>query len=316
MKEFLAFVKRNSLGKCLENESLKKYTTYKAGGTAKVIFYPKNIRSLTSAVQYLREHKIRHLVLGYGSNVLFSDDTYEGVIIKLDEFNKITFFKNKIRVGAGYSLMRLARDAAKRGLTGLEFAAGIPGSVGGAIYMNAGAYRSDMGYITTKVKVLTSEYQVITMVNKELDFHYRKSFFQTHKDYIVLEATIALTEGKKEAILAVMEDRKKRRLESQPLEYPSAGSVFRNPPDVPAGKLIDDLHLKGLQKGDAAVSSKHANFIINLGSAKASDIRDLILFVHDTVEENYGYDLKIEQEFINWENLDEDNEKEKEDNQN
>lgn len=182
--------------------------------------------------------------------------------------------------------------------------------------MNAGAYRSDMGYITTKVKVLTSEYQVITMVNKELDFHYRKSFFQTHKDYIVLEATIALTEGKKEAILAVMVDRKKRRLESQPLEYPSAGSVFRNPPDVPAGKLIDDLHLKGLQKGDAAVSSKHANFIINLGSAKASDIRDLILFVHDAVEENYGYDLKIEQEFINWENLDEDNEKEKEDNQN
>lgn len=309
MNDFLTFVRRNSLGKILENESLKKYTSYKAGGVAKIVFFPKNIHSLTMAVQYLREHKLKHFVLGYGSNVLFSDNTYEGVIIKLDEFNKITFFKNTIRVGAGYSLMRLSRDAAKRGLTGLEFAAGIPGSVGGAIYMNAGAYKSDMGYVTTKVKVLTDEYQVITMVNKELDFHYRSSFFQSHKDYIVLEATLSLTAGKKEAILAVMEDRKKRRLESQPLEYPSAGSVFRNPPDVPAGKLIDDLHLKGLQKGEAAVSNKHANFIINTGSATASDIRDLILFVHDAVEEKYGYDLKIEQEFINWEQSHEKEEK-------
>jgi len=163
---------------------------------------------------------------------------------------------------------------------------------------------SDMGYITESVKVLTPEYQVITMTNKEMDFHYRTSFLKTHPGYICLEATVKLKKGKQEAIKAVMDDRKERRVSSQPLEYPSAGSVFRNPEGASAGKLIDDIHLKGLTKGGAQVSNKHANFIINIGNASSTDIMELIIFVHDTVKENYDIDLKCEQEFVNWEKKD------------
>ena len=197
--------------------------------------------------------------------------------------------------------MKLASLAARKSLAGLEFASGIPGTVGGAVYMNAGAYKSDMGYIVKRVKVLTPDYRVITMTNRELDFHYRSSFFQKNKDYICLEATLGLTKGKKEELYKVNQERKQRRLESQPLEYPSAGSVFRNPEGLFAGKLIEDLGLKGLTKGGAQISNKHANFIINIGNAKASDIKELIEFTKDAVLDKYNIELKCEQEFVNWE---------------
>ena len=192
--------------------------------------------------------------------------------------------------------------AARRGLSGLEFAAGIPGTIGGAIYMNAGAYKSDMGYVVTSVKVLTPDFKIIELVNRELDFHYRSSFFQKHRGSICLEADIKLKRGDKDEIDKVIKDRKARRVESQPLEYPSAGSVFRNPDlEHPAGKLSEEIGLKGLMKGKAHVSTKHANFVINTGGAKAKDIRDLILFIQETVKDEYNIDLKIAQEFVNWE---------------
>ena len=241
------------------------------------------------------------MVLGFGSNVLFSDDVYNGVIIKLDDFNDIEFEGTKVTCGCGASLMKVAMMAIRRGLTGLEFACGIPGSIGGAVYMNAGAYKSDMGYIVSKVKVLTKDYKVITMVNKEMDFHYRTSFLQKNKDYICLEATLKLKKGNKEEMESIVSERKKRRLESQPLEYPSAGSVFRNPEGDFAGRLIEELGYKGLEKGGAQVSSKHANFIINKGNAKAKDIKELIEFVKDSVYDKYKIELKVEQEFVNWE---------------
>ena len=197
--------------------------------------------------------------------------------------------------------MKLAQLAARKSLAGLEFASGIPGTIGGAVYMNAGAYKSDMGYIVKRVKVLTPDYRVITMTNKELDFHYRSSFFQKNKDYICLEATLGLAKGKKEELYEVNRERKKRRLESQPLEYPSAGSVFRNPEGLFAGKLIEDLGLKGLTKGGAQISTKHANFIINIGNAKAKDIKELIDFTKEAVLDRYNVELKCEQEFVNWE---------------
>ena len=197
--------------------------------------------------------------------------------------------------------MKVAREAMKRGLSGLEFASGIPGSIGGAIYMNAGAYKSDMGYITTNVTVLTNDLKIITLTNAEMDFHYRSSYLQKHKDYICLEVVLKLSKGDKKEIEAITKERRDRRVESQPLEYPSAGSVFRNPEGMYAGKLIEDLGLKGLTKGGAEVSLKHANFIVNKGGATAKDIHDLILFVHDLVLEKYNVDLKIEQEFVNWE---------------
>ena len=291
-----------NIGRLEKDVLMSKHTTYKVGGKAKVMAYPKNVDSLVKLLKYLKSNKIKHKILGLGSNVLFSDDEYDGVIIRLSELDHVEFFgRGKIRVGAGYSLMKLSLQAAKKGLAGLEFASGIPGTVGGAVYMNAGAYKSDMGYVVTEVKVLTPEFKIITLENKEMNFHYRTSFLQTHPGYICLEAVIKLTKGDKNALDEVIKERRQRRLESQPLEYPSAGSVFRNPEGMFAGKLIEDLGLKGKTIGGAMVSDKHANFIINYKKAKGSDIKKLIELVHDKVLEEYNVDMKIEQEFVNWE---------------
>ena len=167
--------------------------------------------------------------------------------------------------------------------------------------MNAGAYKSDMGYIVESVKVITPNYEVIKLTNRELNFHYRTSFLQKHPNYICIEATIKLQHGDKTAMYEVMKDRKERRLASQPLEYPSCGSVFRNPEGMFAGKLIEDLGLKGYRIGGAQVSEKHANFIINYDNATSEDIHSLILYVKEEVKKHYDVDLKVEQEFVNWE---------------
>jgi len=301
MKELIKELKKLDIGKILTDVSLKQYTTYKVGGTAKVMIFPEDVEKLITLIKFLKSNKIKFMVLGFGSNVLFSDNEYDGVIIKLDELNDIKFERNKVTAGAGASLMKVAIMSVRKGLSGLEFATGIPGSIGGAIYMNAGAYKSDMGYVVTKIKVLTPKLRVITMVNRELNFHYRTSFLKENSGYICLEATIKLKEGNKDEIEELVRERKKRRVESQPLEYPSAGSVFRNPEGNFAGKLIEDLGYKGLMKGGAQISEKHANFIINRDNAKASDIKGLIDFIKEEVKEKYDIDLKVEQEFKNWE---------------
>ena len=302
MKDILEFIKIEDIGRIEENVPLKKYTTYKSGGNARCVVYPTNSRKLVKLIGLLRENKIMFKILGNGSNLLFSDQDYNGVLIRLSEFNDIKFLaRNKIRVGAGVSLIKLSLMAAKKGLAGLEFASGIPGTVGGAVYMNAGAYKSDMGYIVQKVKVLTPDLKIINLENKEMNFHYRSSFLQKNKGYICLEVLLKLNKGKKEIIEEVINERRKRRLETQPLEFPSAGSVFRNPEGNFAGKLIEDSGLKGKKYGGAMISDKHANFIVNYNNATSSEIKYLIDLAHDTVLEKYGIDLKIEQEFVNWE---------------
>lgn len=301
MNDVIKYIKNNNIGKIKENVKLSNYTTYKVGGIAKVIVYPKDVNKLTMLLDYLNKNNIKHKILGFGSNLIFSDKEYNGVLIKLDSFDKLEINGNIINVGAGYSLMKLAIDAYKRSLTGLEFAAGIPGSIGGACFMNAGAYKSDMGYIVQSIKVLTPELEVKTLYNKDLNYKYRTSFLKENPNYICLEATIKLNYGDKKAIKELMDNRRLRRLSEQPLNYPSAGSVFRNPPDNYAGKLIEDSNLKGYHIGGAEVSEKHANFIINKGKASASDVKNLIDYVHDKVKEKYDIDLKIEQEFVNWE---------------
>lgn len=301
MNDLIKQLKKENIGKILTDVSLKQYTTYKVGGNAKVIIYPENDEKLVRLIKILKSSNIKFMVLGFGSNVLFSDKDYDGVIIKLDEFNHIEFERGKVRAGAGASLMKVALMSIRKGLSGLEFATGIPGSIGGAVYMNAGAYKSDMGYVVTKIKVLTPKLRLITMVNKELDFHYRTSFLKKNPGYICLEATIKLKPGNKEEMDELIKERKKRRLETQPLEFPSAGSVFRNPEGLFAGKLIEDLGYKGLIKGGAQISSKHANFIINYKDAKAKDIKDLMEFVKEEVKEKYDIELKLEQELKNWE---------------
>ena len=302
MRRVLETIDDENLGRYEENVLLKKYTTYKVGGVASVVVYPKNVDCLVRLLKVIKEENVKYKILGNVSNVIFSSKPFDGVIIKLDEFNNIRFLShNKILVGAGFSLIKLCMLACKKGLAGLEFAAGIPGNVGGAVYMNAGAYKSDMGYVVQSVKVLTPELKIIILENKELNFHYRSSFFQTHPGYICLEVLFKLQKGKKELIEEVIKERKQRRLSSQPLEYPSAGSVFRNPEGMFAGQMIEELGLKGMKKGGAMVSEKHANFIINYKNATSEDIKYLIDYVHDKVLEKYNVDMKVEQEFVNWE---------------
>ncbi len=301
MKKFLEEVEKKNIGKIEKEVFLSKYTTYKVGGLCSCVIYPKDVEKLVQLIKIIKKYKLKYKVIGNGSNLIFSDKKYDGVIIKLNNLDQIKIVGNKITVGAGYSLIKLTTMATKASLTGLEFAAGIPGTVGGAVFMNAGAYKSDMGYIVKDVKVLTPENEIINLTNREMNFHYRTSFLQKHPDYTCLEVTLRLKKGKKSEIEALIKDRRKRRLESQPLEYPSAGSVFRNPEGDSAGRIIESLGLKGLTKGGAQVSPKHANFIVNTGGASANDIRELIMFVKENVKDNYDIDLKVEQEFVNWE---------------
>lgn len=291
-------IKQLHVGKVIENFELKNYTTYKVGGKAICGVVPEDEKKLMILLDYLKENNIKYKVLGNGSNVIFNDSGYNGVIIKLDNFSQLKIVNNTITVGAGYLLNKLAIRVSRLGFTGMEFAAGIPGTVGGAVYMNAGAYKSDIGYILTSIKVLTPNYEVKTMYNKELDFHYRTSFLQKNKDYICLEATFTLIKGNSEEIIELINERKKRRIETQPLEYPSAGSVFRNPEGDFAGRLIEEIGYKGKNIGGAQVSEKHANFIINTGDATGEDVKKLINEIKNKIKEKYNIELKVEQEFV------------------
>ena len=302
MNDVIELIKKDDICKIYENVSISKYTTYRVGGICRVMAYPADVSELIKLLKLLKSRNVKYKILGNGSNLLFSDKEYDGFLIKLNSFDTLTFFgNNKIKVGAGYSLIKLSLMAAKKGLTGLEFASGIPGTVGGAVFMNAGAYKSDMGYVVETVKVLTPNLEIINLENKEMNFHYRSSFLQTHRDYVCLEVILKLNVGKREAIEYVIRERREIRVASQPLEYPSAGSVFRNPEGGFAGQLIEESGLKGMTKGGAMISDKHANFVINYKDATSSDIKYLIDLAHDTVLEKYNVDMKIEQEFVNWE---------------
>ena len=300
MKEVINKLKKEKIGKILENESIKKYNTYKIGGVARIVCIPENTKKLITTLKILKENNIKYKVIGKGSNLIFSDKDYEGCLIRLDEFNKVSVDDIVVKVGAGYSLMKLALEMTKNGLSGLEFATGIPGSVGGAVFMNAGAYKSDMGYIVSEIKVINDKYEIETLYNNELNFHYRSSYLQDNPNLICIEATLVLSHGDKKEMMEIVNDRKRRRLMTQPLEYPSAGSVFRNPDNVPAGKLIEDAGLKGKQVGGAMVSRKHANFIINYDNASGNDIYNLINIVKNEVYNKDKIMLKQEQEFVNW----------------
>lgn len=290
-------IKKLKCGKIKENALLKEYTTYKLNGTVHIVVYPNNIENLVKLLNYVQKNKIKYKIIGNGSNLIFIND-YDGVLIKLSELNNLTIDDTKITVGAGYNLTKLAYQLSKSGLTGFEFAVGIPGTVGGAIYMNAGAYKSDMGYIVSEIKVLTPSLEIKTLYNKDLNFHYRTSFLQKNKNYICLEATIILKPGDPKIIMDLINERKKRRLMTQPLEHPSAGSVFRNPENDYAGRLIEELGYKGKNINGAEVSKKHANFIVNKENASGKDIKKLITAIQKDVKEKYNIDLILEQEYV------------------
>lgn len=281
----------------LENVNLKKYNTYRLDVYTKYLAFPKDIESLINLIKYLKQYNIKYKILGCGSNIIFKNN-YEGCLIKLDKFNKLEINKNMVKVGAGYSIIKLSLALSKLGLSGLEFASGIPGSVGGCIYNNAGAYNSSMEYIVDSIKVIDKNLKIKTLYNKDIGFEYRTSKLKKTNEYICIEANLKLSYKNKEEILKLIDERRNRRILTQPLEYPSAGSVFRNPVNNSAWKLIEDIGYKGKILGGAKVSEKHANFIINNGNAKGIDIINLIDDIKIKVKQKYNIDLILEQEIV------------------
>ncbi len=288
------------LGNVKENISIKTLTSFKIGGISKVVFYPNSIINLKESINYLNDNKIDFKVWGMGSNILASDDDYHGVIIKLDQMlNSIQIEGNIVTVDAGVSLITCAYKTCLLGLSGFEYATGIPGSVGGALYMNAGAYKHDTYEILNRVYVLKDNDFV--WINKdEIQFNYRHTSFCEHKDWIILKAEFILNNGNSADIERIVSDRKQRRMQSQPLNFPSAGSVFRNPSSLFAWQVIDEIGLRGKQIGGAMFSTVHSNFIINVGQAKASDVYELIQLAIRLSKEKLNIDLVPEVEFFNW----------------
>ena len=290
------------VGEMIEDEPMYKHTTYKVGGPARIYLKVKDVDSLIKTIKYCGKHRVNYLVIGRGSNLLFSDREYEGLIISLNEcFNEIKVNGSTMIAQAGVPMISLSYQAAKIGLSGFEFMGGIPGSIGGGIYMNAGAYKYDLASVVKTVTLLNEKHEVVTFNNEQMDFSYRHSICQDNRKLIVLEVTFELTAKSPDEIKAVLDKRKERRMSSQPWNMPSAGSVFRNPQDKPAWQYIDECGLRGYEIGGAQVSPKHSNFIVNNGYASAKDIYDLIMLVQEKVNEKFGVKLRREVGLINWE---------------
>lgn len=277
--------------------SLKKYNTYRLDVKCGYLIYPGTVEELTNLLKYLKENNINYFILGGGSNIILAKPYFD-VVIKLDKLNNIKIKENIVTAEAGVSLIYLANLCMNNNLNGLAFAGGIPGMVGASTAMNAGAYKEDMASIVKEVKVVTPELEVITLTNKDLNYSYRNSFLKEHKDYICTEVTLEMSYLDKDKIKETMTSRKKRRIDTQPLDKPSAGSVFRNPEGLSAGKLIEDAGLKGYKIGGAKISTKHANFIVNTGDATYEDILELIDYTKKKIKEIYNIDLILEQEII------------------
>ena len=277
--------------------SLKKYNTYRLDVKCGYLIYPSNTKELIDLLKYLKESNISYFILGGGSNIILAKPYFD-VVIKLDKLNNIEIKDNIVTAEAGVSLIYLANLCMNNNLNGLAFAGGIPGMVGASTAMNAGAYKEDMASIVKEVKVVTPELEVITLTNKDLNYSYRNSFLKEHKDYICTEVTLEMNYLDKDKIKETMTSRKKRRIDTQPLDKPSAGSVFRNPEGLSAGKLIEDAGLKGYKIGGAKISTKHANFIVNTGNATYEDILELIDYTKKKIKEIYNIDLILEQEII------------------
>lgn len=277
-----------------QQEPMDIHTTFRAGGPADYYVEPENREELASVLALCRNRQMPYYILGNGSNLLVGDRGYPGVMVSMGKgWSGITVEGDRIRAGAGALLSAVARAALKQGLDGLAFAAGIPGTVGGAVVMNAGAYGSEMAGILAGATVLAPDGQVLVLPVEELELGYRRSCIPD-KGYVVLEAEFALQPGDPAEIQALMESLAARRRAKQPLEYPSAGSTFKRPEGYFAGKLIQEAGLKGFSVGDAQVSEKHCGFVINRGQATAADIRKLCSLVQERVKADSGVELELE----------------------
>lgn len=314
MKEIISeILKINENIEVIEDAPMSRYTSFKAGGNAKVLVNVTDIEDLKSLLKLFDEKKVKHMVLGNGSNTLFKDSGYDGVVIRNVISNEILFDAGEEKTtgdlqagkkclvtarGTGVLLSVLARAAANEGLSGLEFASGIPGSLGGALFMNAGAYGGEMVQVVKSVRAVSPDGKEDRIFsNEEMDFGYRHSLLEENR-YIAVEATMELTKGNKEDIMAQMKELATKRNTKQPVNYPSAGSTFKRPEGYFAGKLVEDAGLKGVSVGGAEVSTLHSGFIINKGDATATDILELIALVQNRVYDEFGVELKPEVRII------------------
>ncbi len=285
----------NKLGEdaVFRDEPMAKHTSMEVGGPVAFLFQPSSEEDLLFLLQALGEEKFPYYVKGNGSNLIFRDEGFDGAVIEIRRMQNVTITDDVVCAEAGILLKDLSALIEEASLTGFEFASGIPGSLGGAVCMNAGAYDGEMKDIIRSVRVMTKEGEILEKSCEEMAFSYRKSLCSSG-EYIVLSATIQLAKGDRKAIQEKIADLTARREEKQPLEYPSCGSVFKRPEGYFAGKLISDAGLKGYRIGGAQVSEKHAGFIINTGDATAQDVLDLIAYVQKEVQEKFGVSLECE----------------------
>lgn len=275
------------------DEPMKEHTSFRVGGPVDILVTPKKFQEVVDVITLCKEHNIPYYIMGNGSNLLVKDGGIRGIMIKLIKLNEVKVEDNKIITGSGVSLKDISTTALNNKLSGFEFACGIPGSVGGAVTMNAGAYNGEISHVVESAKVIDNEGKIKVLDRKQLELEYRSSSILKYQ-YTVLEVTFNLEHGDYEKIKNRVEDLNRRRNEKQPLEYPSAGSTFKRPEGYFAAKLIEDSGLKGKNVGDAQVSEKHSGFIINKGSATAKDILDLIAIVQHKVKEKFNVDLYTE----------------------
>lgn len=291
MQQLISELQAAQIGEVLVNEPLAEYTTWKIGGPADVLIIPNGKQRLVDMMKILHHHKTPWTKLGRGSNTLITDKGVRGAVVKLDEgLDDLRFEGKTVYVGASYSFIKLSVKIGKQGLTGMEFAGGIPGTVGGAVYMNAGAHGSDVSRILKSAEVVLETGELVQYQAEDLQYDYRYSML--HKlPAIVTEAVFELEYGDRKEIAAAMASYKDRRLRTQPLQLSCAGSVFRNPENHYAAKLIEEAGLKGLRVGGAEVSILHANFIINTGQATARDVLTLMEQIQTKVFEKFGIKL-------------------------
>ena len=279
------------------NELMKEHVNFKVGGPADILLIPSKAEQIIESIKICKDNNIPYFVIGNGSNLLVKDGGIRGVVIKLTGLTNLEVNETEIKADCGVMLKNLSDKALENSLTGLEFACGIPGTVGGAVFMNAGAYDGEIKNIIKEAQVITSSGEIVTMSKDELELGYRTS--KVMKDnLIVISATFKLEKGNKKEIKDKIDDLTQRREEKQPLEYPSAGSTFKRPEGHFAGKLIQDSGLKGYSIGGAAVSSKHSGFVINKGNATAKDILDLIAYIKKEVNKQFGVELHPEVRII------------------
>ncbi len=289
--------------KVLFDEPMKKHTTMKVGGNCDVMVLPTSIDDVSNILKYCKKKNINWKAIGNGSNLLVKDDGIRGVVIKLtNNFSEVEIKDNIITALSGMNVPKLSYLAKKNELTGLEFACGIPGSVGGCVRMNAGAYDSEMSNVVIRVKAIDENGNIIELSKDEVKFSYRHSIFSDNKNLVILSVEFKLEKGNFNEIDEKMKKNNMARQEKQPLEYPSAGSIFKRPSGYYVGKLVSDSGLRGYTIGGAQVSTKHTGFIINKGNATCKDVLDLIDHIKNTVFEKYGVMLQTEVEIIGGEN--------------